>query len=97
MWALKVRILRFARANDRLPATLEELPPSASLGNTTNDGWGHPIVVSFAPDGTVTLTSYGRDGVPGGTGEDADIVTSFTAKTTNGSWADEQVPWVKPP
>jgi general secretion pathway protein G len=39
------------------------------------DPWGHPYV--YAQPGThqndFDLTSYGRDGQPGGTGEDADI------------------------
>jgi hypothetical protein len=41
----------------------------------------------------VTLTSYGRDGRPGGTGEDADIVGVFRAKTADGRWADELGEW----
>jgi len=97
MQGLKRRILRFAHSNGRLPKTLGELPATEDLANNTQDGWGHPIILSVAPDGTVTLTSYGKDGVPGGMGDDADIIGTFQAKMTADSWADEQVQWIKPP
>lgn len=39
-----------------------------------NDPWGRPYVYRAPePGGDVNLLSYGRDGKPGGTGEDADI------------------------
>jgi len=39
-----------------------------------NDPWGHPYVYRIPGEkGEFDLFSYGRDGKPGGTGDDADI------------------------
>ena len=39
------------------------------------DPWGHPYLYKFpGAQHEFDLISYGRDGVPGGTGEDADLV-----------------------
>jgi general secretion pathway protein G len=38
------------------------------------DPWGHTIHYHVLQDGTFSLTSFGADGKPGGTGQDADIV-----------------------
>jgi general secretion pathway protein G len=47
----------------------------------TNDGWRHPI--HFKPYdaslGYGSITSYGRDGRPGGDGDDADLEVRFEA------------------
>src|SRR5206468_11135190 len=41
-----------------------------------NDPWGHPYVYRTpGQKGEYDLFSYGRDGKPGGTGDDADIGT----------------------
>ena len=37
------------------------------------DPWGRPYVYRLAETGSVHLLSYGKDGQPGGTGENADI------------------------
>jgi len=63
----------------RQAAHLGEYPRSLeALGGTAArepDPWGHPW--SYAPPGRgelrPTLRSLGRDGLPGGTGEDADV------------------------
>jgi len=43
------------------------------------DGWGHPLIYQpFDPaKGYGAVISYGRDGKPGGTGEDADLEVRF--------------------
>jgi general secretion pathway protein G len=47
-----------------------------------NDPWGRPYVYrTAAQDGEFELFSYGRDGKPGGTGDDADI--GRTAQTVS--------------
>ncbi|AME28677.1 type II secretion system major pseudopilin GspG [Burkholderia sp. PAMC 26561] len=39
------------------------------------DPWGHPYVFHIpGAKGEYDITSYGKDGQPGGTGEDADVV-----------------------
>lgn len=40
--------------------------------NLFKDGWGHPFILSLKA-GTPVLTSYGRDGKPGGFGLDYDL------------------------
>lgn len=38
------------------------------------DGWGKPLVYSVSAEQSVTVQSYGRDGMPQGEGLDADLV-----------------------
>src|SRR4051794_39780777 len=73
MHMMKRRFLRYAAGNDSLPKGLKELPHIQGYANEVTDGWGQPILWKIDGD-EVTLTSFGRDGKPGGTGEDADIV-----------------------
>jgi hypothetical protein len=47
--------------------------------------------------GIVTLLSLGRDGVRGGSGEDADIERSFNAYDGLGTWSDESIDWRRSP
>jgi hypothetical protein len=92
MHMMKRRTLRYAAANGSLPTSLDQLPRIEGYVNEVADGWGRPIRWRVEGD-EVTLTSYGRDGVPGGTGEDADMVGVFRAKTADGRWADELCEW----
>src|SRR5215469_16411744 len=86
--ALDKALEQFRLDVGRLPTTEEGLAAlnAAPFGMTNWGGpylkkavpldpWGHPYV--YAAPGThqndFDLTSYGRDGQPGGTGEDADI------------------------
>ncbi len=82
------RILDYARAHGELPSDLSALPEIAGKRNNTRDGWGRPILFSSKPDGTVILTSYGKDGRPGGDDEKADLVYSFKARNDEGEWKD---------
>jgi hypothetical protein len=66
MMVLKRRILRFATAQNDLPATLTGLPRLQGFDNGLTDAWGRPIQFSVAGD-IVTLVSLGCDGSPGGT------------------------------
>ena len=55
-----------------------------------NDPWGRPYVYRVPGEKSeFTLLSYGKDGKPGGTGEDADLgvqaVSSTTAVVRNGT------------
>jgi len=50
-----------------------------------NDGWGNPFIYTVsgaAPGQSATVTSYGADGVAGGTGVDADLTVSISATDT---------------
>ena len=67
--------------NGRYPETLEALVTPDDTGKTflqretvPNDPWGNPFV--YEPPGgdrKINIISYGKDGVPGGEGDDADI------------------------
>jgi hypothetical protein len=92
MHVMKRRILRYAAVHDALPTSLDQLPRIEGFANEVTDGWGRPILWRVEGD-EVTLVSYGRDGVPGGTGEDTDMVGVFRAKTADGRWADEFCEW----
>ena len=48
--------------------------PYVRRGELPADPWGRPYIYRAAPGGGFELVSYGRDGEPGGTGEDRDIV-----------------------
>lgn len=43
-----------------------------------NDGWKHPFVYTLTPEGEkpFVILSYGADGKPGGTGENADLAST---------------------
>ena len=47
----------------------------------------------------VSLTSLGKDGRPGGEGEDADMVGVFSAIDSNGQWfpEDDVLAWIRDP
>jgi hypothetical protein len=92
MHMMKRRILRHAVANGLLPKSLDQLPRIEGYVNEVTDGWGRTILWRVEGD-EVILTSYGRDGVPGGTGQDADMVGVFRVKTADGRWADELCEW----
>jgi hypothetical protein len=92
MHMMKRRILRYAASNGTLPNVLDQLPRIEGFANEVTDGWGRPIQWRVEGD-KVILTSYGLDGVPGGTGEDADIVGVFRVKAADGTWAEELSNW----
>src|SRR5262245_24870836 len=93
MTVMKRRILRFAHAQGALPKTVEGFPPMEGFGNEVVDGWGRPIAMIVAGD-QVTLRSFGRDGLPGGTGDDTDMIAVFAAKTPTGAWSAELTDWL---
>jgi hypothetical protein len=77
--------------NNKPPQNLDVLPKRDGYVNRTTDGWNHPLIYAVFGDDTFTLISRGRDGVPGGTGDDEDVVRRFrVARNRNG------VPHVQP-
>lgn len=76
-----MRIREYWRINHRLPESLADLPKvEENRDGSTDDGWGRAI--RYEKKGAaVTLTSLGKDGRPGGEGEDADIREAFTVGT----------------
>jgi hypothetical protein len=92
MHVMKRRMLRYARINGSLPMSLDRLPRIEGYMNEVTDGWARPVLWRAESD-EVALTSYGRDGVPGGTGDDADMVGVFRTRAVDGRWADELCDW----
>lgn len=92
MQVMKRRIMKFAIAHGSLPNSAEQLPRMEGYDNGIVDAWGRPIGMRVEGD-TVTLTSLGRDGVPGGIGDDTDMIGIFQAKSATGQWADEVCEW----
>ena len=83
-----VRIGLYARQNNALPASLNLLPKRERHANRTTDGWNRPLRFEITLEGIVRLTSLGRDGLPGGTGDDADIRRAYQSKRSDGTlWA----------
>jgi hypothetical protein len=88
MYVLKRRILHYAKLNNKLPTSIEELTELEGFINRNTDGWGLPIRMVIT--GTeVTLHSYGKDNKSGGTGVNQDFIHIFEAKTSSNEWADE--------
>lgn len=96
MQTMKRRILRYVSARQALPTSLDQLPRIEGLSNDVTDGWGRPIFWRTEGD-EVSLISYGRDGAPGGVGEDEDMIGRFSTKRSDGSWADEFCEWLVDP
>lgn len=70
------------------------LPRRDGYANRTTDGWGHPLQYRVAADGILTITSLGKDGNPGGGGENADVFESYFTKKPDGSlWVGTDM-WV---
>jgi len=93
MHVLKRRVLQFARTQGELPKSLAALPVMEGYDSSFRDGWKKDIIFEVSTSGVVTFRSLGRDGIVGGSGEDADIIRSFPARDAQGKWSDEMIEW----
>ncbi len=50
-----------------------------------------------ANDNTITLISYGSDGIQGGDGDNKDMIGIFYYKKEKGEWENELCDWIKDP
>jgi len=96
MHMMKRRILRYAHTHNQLPESVAQLPVIEGYDNRTVDAWGRDIQYEVQGD-CLVLTSYGRDGVVGGAGPDADIIRVFRARDDKGNWNRELVDWSRDP
>lgn len=81
---LEQRIRHYYEKNGMLPTSLAELPEAPSKENRVTDGWGRPIIYKHV-NGKVFLLSYGKDGLPGGSGDDEDITRTFSLRVESAS------------
>ena len=72
-----VRIGMFVAHNKQLPPSLALLPRREEYANRVVDAWKRPLIYLVNSQDRFTLTSLGRDGVVGGTGDDADIIQKY--------------------
>ena len=80
MHVSKRRVLHFALTHGELPKSLTALPAMEGYDNNIRDGWNRELIFEVSASSVITIRSLGRDGATGGSGEDAAIVTSFTAR-----------------
>jgi hypothetical protein len=85
----RVRIHLYMLAKNEVPPHLAALPKREGYANRITDGWGRPLIYSADKEGIITLTSLGRDGKPGGTGDDADVTKRYRTRNKDGSLNDD--------
>jgi hypothetical protein len=71
-----VRIGMHLQQRSILPNSLGALPIRQGYANRTKDGWGRALIYN-TDEGGFSLASLGKDGLPGGSDEDADIFTQY--------------------
>lgn len=76
-----VRIQDYWNENGKVPMIAAELPDVKDHDCSMKDGWGREL--NWDSDGIskVRVWSLGRDGKPGGTGDDADMEVVFAGET----------------
>lgn len=74
------RIQSFWNQHGRVPNRSDELPLLEGRDCSTKDGWGRELKWHSDGNTRVEVWSLGRDGIPGGAGEDSDIATMFVGK-----------------
>ncbi len=79
-------INNFIADNGRAPSNMVEIARYRPVDTVWNDGWGRPLLYQVNSLGVASLTSLGKDGRPGGAGQDADMVWTFALKDSSGDW-----------
>jgi hypothetical protein len=89
-----VRISIYAEQNNSIPSSLAVLPKREGYANQTTDAWKRPLRYEITADGIIRLTSLGKDGQPGGEGDNTDITRAYYSRRPDGSlWATSDM-WV---
>ena len=68
----------FYRITGRFPSQAENFYPLMQVGllkDVPNDPWGRPYLYRMSEDGKGYIMSYGSDGLPGGSGDAADLIS----------------------
>ena len=96
MEMLKHRVMKHVRSGGRVPISLEQLPSQPGCMDSNVDGWGRKMELRFE-NRRATVISYGRDGKPGGTDDDEDIVGDFDATPEKDAGEDDAKEWLHNP
>lgn len=75
----ETRIRDYWKTHGQLPTHLSDLPILDGRDNATNDGWGRAIKYEVRGLSTVTLTSFGAQGLAGNENLNQEIITTFDA------------------
>jgi hypothetical protein len=89
-----VRIQMYMTANGKYPKNLSVLPIRNGYANRTTDGWGRTLIYDVDAEGIISLKSLGRDGTPGGEGDDADIIRRYRTRNEDGSLSVDPERWI---
>jgi hypothetical protein len=85
--ATKQRIHTFWNEHRRLPSSTAELPDRPDESNESTDAWGRELSWAQIDEKTIRISSFGKDGKPGGAGDDADrhadVVVDQQRKSTD--------------
>ncbi len=91
--ACKHRIHLFAKAENRLPDSLEELPTRHGYLDSTDDGWGKPLLYQVSSDGTLSIRSLGADFQEGGIGNNQDLEIVMRWRDEDGNFIVKDPNW----
>lgn len=61
----------------------------AGFDNAREDGWGRNIIYQLNSDQSITLKSFGKDGIEGGESENQDIIRTIYFKDKDGNWFND--------
>ncbi len=88
------RIHLYAQKHSKIPDSLSDLPKREGYINRTSDGWG--ISLNYNVDESViSLSSLGKDGVFGGTGDNEDIVKRYRYIDDEGNFIGNNEYWME--
>jgi len=88
------RIHLFAKGSGRLPIEVHELPKQPNSSNRILDAWGRPLIYRVSPDGTLVVGTLGKDGLPGGGGEDKDHFETYRYRDASGRFLASDELWI---
>lgn len=71
------RVEQYWQAHQRVPDSADQLPVQKNRDCSMTDGWGRELKWESDGKSRVKVWSLGRDGIAGGTEEDADMETVF--------------------
>lgn len=78
------RIDMYMAKHGAAPKSLSELPRREGYSNSLMDGWNNELTYTIASDGTLTISSLGKDRKTGGVAENSDISVTYQIREDKG-------------